>query len=242
MTSANHKFILKCSCILCKKETTTQSLSAHYKSHNKQPKELKNCKKCNDLHNKLGVYCSYKCSNSRTQSQETNYKRSSKLKENHISKKEVGLARSQQYTLVSQCIICNKWFQGRRKTCSDVCLHMNFQNSGKKASSISIKRSTDEIKLFELCHNYFSNVSHNDPIFNGWDADIIIHDYKLAILWNGPWHYKEMPGLKHSLKQVQNRDKLKNKEIISIGWECIIFEDRYYTPETAFNHIKELIK
>ena len=42
----------------------------------------------------------------------------------------------------------------------------------------------------------------------------------------------------HSLKQVQNRDNIKIKEFHNIGWETIIFEDRYYTPETAYEFIK----
>ena len=29
-------------------------------------------------------------------------------------------------------------------------------------------------------------------MFNGWDADIILPDYKIAILYNGKWHYEEI--------------------------------------------------
>lgn len=115
------------------------------------------------------------------------------------------------------------------------CRTTSHQNVGKALAARQIKRSKDEIDLYNLCKEHFNHVDNNIPLFNGWDADSIIHDIKLAILWNGPWHYKDMPGLKHSLKQVQNRDKIK--EIQKAGWEYMIFEDHTYTPQTAFQII-----
>ena len=40
-------------------------------------------------------------------------------------------------------------------------------------------------------NNTSKNVKHNEAIFNGWDADVIIEDIKLAVLWNGKWHYEK---------------------------------------------------
>lgn len=54
-------------------------------------------------------------------------------------------------------------------------------------------------------------------MFNGWDADIILPDFKIAIQWNGAWHYN-MVTKNHNLSQVQNRDKIKQKEIIKEGY------------------------
>ena len=54
---------------------------------------------------------------------------------------------------------------------------------------------------------------------------------------NGPWHYKEMGFSNHSPLQVQNRDKIKINLFQSLGWKVEIFEDRYYTPESAFNKL-----
>lgn len=51
-------------------------------------------------------------------------------------------------------------------------------------------------------------------MFNGWDADIIIPNIKVAVLWNGKWHYEQIKK-GHSVKQVQNRDKIKLKEIVA---------------------------
>ena len=68
--------------------------------------------------------------------------------------------------------------------------------------------------FYELCVKEFSDVLSNENIFNGWDADIILTKEKVAVLWNGIWHYKKITK-KHSLIQVQNRDIIKLKEIKS---------------------------
>lgn len=78
--------------------------------------------------------------------------------------------------------------------------------------------------FYNLCKNYFSQVESNEPMFNGWDADVIIHDHKIAILWNGVWHYKEI-YTKCSLEQIQNRDKIKTQEIIKYGYTPYIIKD-----------------
>ena len=87
-----------------------------------------------------------------------------------------------------------------------------------------LRRSKNEIEFCKLCEEYFDNVKHNESIFNGWDADIIIEDIKFAVLWNGPWHYKQITK-SHSVKQIQNRDKIKMKEIEECGWTPYIIKD-----------------
>lgn len=86
------------------------------------------------------------------------------------------------------------------------------------------RRSKNEIAFCELCEQKFKVVKHNEPLFNGWDADIIIEDLKVAILWNGKWHYEKITK-KHSVKQVQNRDKIKIDEIIKAGYIPYIIKD-----------------
>jgi len=230
------KFLLYCSCIICKKEMVIQNLERHYNSHfvTEQDRQ-KICPKCNSFHTKPGTFCSRKCANSRIHTSETKNKISSSL--NGKQNKYKNTKRLPLYTKVSQCASCGKWFRGNIKSCSTECKNKLISLGGRKGSARRVKRSKDEVSLYDLCSNYFNHVSHNEPIFNGWDADIIIHDTKTAILWNGPWHYREMVGLKHSLKQVQNRDKIKTKEIESMGWKVMVFEDRSYTPESAFSYI-----
>lgn len=129
------------------------------------------------------------------------------------------------------CSICQTSFiSNHRKTCSVNCAKIaklkGARNGGKKsAQSQSItRRSKNEIYFAELCGKHFENVAVNKAIFNGWDADIILMNQKIAILWNGVWHYKKITQ-KHSVKQVQNRDKIKIKEIIKYKFEPYIIKD-----------------
>jgi hypothetical protein len=106
------------------------------------------------------------------------------------------------------------------------------------------RRSQNEIYFCHLCENYFKEVKHNIPQFNGWDADVIIEDIKYAILWNGNWHYIEI-SRKNSLSQIQNRDKIKINEIEKAGYIPYVIEDRgkYNTlfVEEEFNKFIRLI-
>lgn len=147
------------------------------------------------------------------------------------------------------CNICNIQFEtfSKNKTCcSDKCCNQSKKKAGSLGGRISasknIKRSKDEISLYDLCKMYFKSVRHNEIIKDGWDADIIIDDYKLAILWNGRWHYEQLSFKNHSLKQVQTRDKIKTNVLESNGWKVIVFRDDEYTPNTAFKFLKENYK
>ena len=143
---------------------------------------------------------------------------------------------------LKKCIICGKEFRRRNSICcSKECSEIynknrkqylseetiqKFREIGKKSAQkqSEIRRSKNEIKFCTLCENYFNNVEHNKAIFNGWDADVIIHDIKFAILWNGKWHYEQfMPNT--SLKQIQNRDQIKLKEIQNAGYISYIIKD-----------------
>jgi hypothetical protein len=94
-----------------------------------------------------------------------------------------------------------------------------------------LRRSWSEIELGKLCQTHFKHVTFNDPIFPNdpptethWDADILIHDHRVAILWNGPWHYRKLRQ-QHSVEQVQRRDRIKLNRIISAGWHPIVIRD-----------------
>lgn len=160
------------------------------------------------------------------------------------------------------CVVCKTPFVSNsrgRKTCSDGCkeyfrIHrkdflsdetiQKLRNAGLKSSSIQAetRRSKNEIYFYELCENEFKNVTHNENIFNGWDADVLIYDYKVAVLWNGNWHYKPIKK-GSSLSQIQNRDKIKVKEIINCGWIPYIIEDKgKYNKQFVEDKFKEFIE
>lgn len=139
----------------------------------------------------------------------------------------------------NQCVICGK-NSGGRKTCSEYCLFERRSIVARQNVSKIPNRSFDEIKLFELCATTF-NCLANHMIDSGWDADIVLPDHKIAILWNGPWHYKDMKMTNHSLIQVQTRDRIKTELFESLGWTVLVYEDRYYTPVSAFTDILEMV-
>ena len=102
----------------------------------------------------------------------------------------------------------------------------HYSNMGRKSvkSQSIIRRSKNEIYFSELCNKRFRFVKTNEPMFNGWDADVIIEDIKVAILWNGIWHYKKIKS-NHSTDQVRNRDKIKIKEIKKCGYTPYVIKD-----------------
>lgn len=113
------------------------------------------------------------------------------------------------------------WKTRKKKYCSNACANKGQKGKSKKNR---VKRSRNEKYFADLCEIRFNNVLTNVPMFNGWDADVIIEDIKMAILWNGRWHYEKiMEG--HSLKQVQNRDRLKIIEIKKLGYVPYIIKD-----------------
>lgn len=201
---------------------------------------------------KYRKYCSRACANSRVHSEETLQKireSSSKEAEKHLK--------------IHKCVVCNSEYTTRlsksKICCSDKCYqyykaHRNeflskdalekISEGGRKAilSQGDSRRSKNEIYFCELCEKNFKSVEHNIPMFNNWDADVIIHDFKIAILWNGPWHYKKIKE-NHSVEQVQNRDNIKINEIIKTGYiPYIIRDDGKYKPEFVREKFKEFIE
>lgn len=211
----------------------------------------KSCRQCNTLfsyQDRFKKFCSHTCSanhyNARRgpMSEEQRGKLRQRAKEYYSKRthKKVPI-RTVQFI----CCVCHNIVERPklRKTCSSECFVIHRANVARANTKLpSLKRSKDEIKLFELCNKLYPNVRHNSIIADGWDADIIFDDYKLAILWNGPWHYQQMPLSNHSLLQVQNRDKIKIKLFESLGWTVLVFEDRYHTPASAFTEIQRCIK
>lgn len=211
-----------------------------------------NCKKCNSKYSvvlsegnlKKGTYkkyCSRNCSNGHIVSSETKLKISNTIKSKLKNNKK-------SYFHTCRCIVCDNIFKfkHKRKTCSDTCKIISIRNGGRKGGLISAKkmnlRSKNEIEFAQLCKNYFSNIITNEPIFNGWDADVIIPELKIAVLWNGPYHYKQIKK-GQSLKQVQNRDEIKINEIIKFGYVPVIIKDESkFSRKYVLTKFNEFVK
>lgn len=90
----------------------------------------------------------------------------------------------------TNCIVCDKIFikksSSKRKCCSDICKSNLLSKNARIsiANQVKTKRSKNEIYFSDLCKSKFVILTNNQ-MFNGWDADIIIPNLKIAILWNG---------------------------------------------------------
>ncbi len=135
------------------------------------------------------------------------------------------------------CKICNSKINYRNKSgyCK-ICVKSKriisnktrklLSEAGKKSAAIqrNTRRSKNEILFYSLCKEKFKNVKHNEPIFNGWDVDVILEDYKIAILWNGNWHDKVVVN-QETFNRVKNRDKIKINEIKKCGYYPYLIKD-----------------
>jgi len=185
--------------------------SAKYTNRNKEIKYIeKVCEGCGKTFkmrdNKRGRvrrFCSRKCADKNRHTEEVREKLSNSAKKIQGVEGidyEVKISASGRKRIIrlgiNKCIVCGKVFYGKRnkKTCSEKCLKKKNKKSARKAGKISaakqVRRSKAEIELFDLLSRDY-DCAHNEPIFNGWDADIIIHELRLAILWNGAWHYQK---------------------------------------------------
>lgn len=195
----------------------------------KSPKHCKNCDNLLPFENRHNNFCGVVCSNkNRKISKSHRLKTSSTI----IQKSKELYSHSP-----NKCKVCDmglSYKKRNRVTCSKKCLKKlrvsNAKYAGRIGGKISThkqketRRSKNEILFSTLCKNIFSDVINNQPIFNGWDADVIIPSIKIAVLWNGVWHYKKITK-KHSVKQVQNRDSIKIKEIKNLGYNPYIIKD-----------------
>lgn len=187
-------------------------------------------------------YCSRSCANARVHSEETKNKtRNSLLGRGH---KDV----------IKNCECCGKEFvvkykKRNRRFCSRSC-SSKATMKGDRARKMGLasmkvqsesRRSKNEIYFSELCKGKFNNVKTNESIFNGWDADVILEDFKVAVLWNGNWHHKKIKK-SLSVKAVQNRDKIKIGEIIKCGYKPYVIDDfGKYNQKFVENKFQEFL-
>ena len=204
-----------------------------------------------------GRFCCRSCANTRTKSEESKLKVSQSLR--NFSEKRLNFLsnRKQQFldkyfdnpSFCKNCGSVLPYDMRNNSACSDECLKQLQIKNGLKSAEVqsNTRRSKNEIAFYTLCKGYFKDVEHNKPIFNGWDADIIIKDIKYAILWNGIWHYKQVRK-KQSLKQIQARDAFKLEQIAVCGYTPYVIQDmgsqddRFVQKcfDDFINHLKSL--
>lgn len=138
------------------------------------------------------------------------------------------------------------------KTCSRTC-YLKLRPSigrlgGLKAATMPFQirsRSKNERLLFELIYRKFPDAVHNRRMFNGYDADIVIPSLKLAIHWNGAWHYTNVLKSEYGLKllhKTQSKNKLQLSEIENCGFKNYIIKDMGgYNPKFVNPEFEKLL-
>lgn len=118
------------------------------------------------------------------------------------------------------CLNCQSTFisSGIRKFCSQKCSALYTKNK------CGTKRSYNEKYFYELILKSFPDAVHNEFIFNGYDADIIIPSIKLAVHWNGLWHYKTIIN-EEKFHKIQKRDAERYHEIEKCGYQNYVIKD-----------------
>ena len=195
--------------------------------------KLYKCPECGKLYSKKGI-CSHIIINHTEKGKERHSKSLDKIHFNQTGKHSWNFGLTKETDIRIECQSNNfskNYKEGKYKTSKLLEYQkdkIKFLESARRGGIISAesqgRRSKNEKLFCEFCESYFKNVKNNLPIFNGWDADIILEDLKIAILWNGIWHYKQI-SKKQSLKQVQSRDKIKLKEIENCGYKAYIIKD-----------------
>ena len=141
-----------------------------------------------------GRFCSRACANAHDYTEETRKKiglsvskynkfSNKKVKKYNIKIKEYN--ENIYYKNPNKCVICGNILTYERrffKTCCKECCNEYQREIHKNINPV--KRSKNEIDFCNLCEEFFGkeNVLNNEKLFNGWDADVIIPKYKVAIL------------------------------------------------------------
>lgn len=111
------------------------------------------------------------------------------------------------------CKVCDTsftrgWNKRHQQTCSRGCASTLRNNAGtarkaglaSAAKQASTRRSKNEMLFAALCAERFDIIT-NKPMFDGWDADVIIPSLKIAVLWNGQANFKTFQPQSNSNKR-----------------------------------------
>lgn len=122
---------------------------------------------------------------------------------------------------INKCLCCHKETLNK-KYCSGACRN-KLNNPNIKGS----KSKAEKILIEQLKFNFpqFSIIENDRKILNGLELDVYIPELKLAIEWNGIFHYEPIHGL-NQLEKIQHKDGKKIELCKSLGIELIIICDR----------------
>lgn len=243
------KFQLRCSCLICKREITVQSLKMHCKTHD--PKSY--CPTCNSPIYNTNKFCNSSCAATfnnigKIRSLESKQKTSTTI----YSKIKAGthIFTRPPFTPINFCIICNTLIRGSRKTCSDDCkkvhhsVHManliyNGYNPNKnrgRGKQSYLERSFEEWIKLTVPHVEY----HTEYPFKRLDmiktyfADFYFPQLKLII---------ELDGTQHNNPKQQKYDKERDQYISQqYNLTIVRISHKEYITKTKIQEIHHLLE
>lgn len=204
------KFLLFCSCVVCKTEITAQGISQHYHAHHTEKTPVSSCLQCGKPIYRIGYkFCDHSCS--------ATYNTPRNPPRDQASRDRTSKSRKDRfapYTKIKKCTICGKYHPRVGKTCSDECKSILLSNSMKKKIQSGYnpnkhrgrhKRSWLELSFESwLQKNYPSLEFQTEKPFNRKDmtktyfADFYFPSLNLII---------ELDGTQHKKTQVYDQER-----------------------------------
>ena len=204
-----------------------------------------------------GRFCCRACANTRSQSNETKEKTSNSLKnyyiENPISQEalNIRLANLEKAHLAvkakakprifGQCAWCGKLIditskKNKRQYCDGTCRNQHLNSLREIGSQGMISKWETEFQQLLIENNIKFEANKRDLIPSKLEIDIWIPDHNIAIELNGIWHYSQKPYGKDIAKYNRRleKDKIKEKEVLELGYQYFVFEDRYIKDTHKF--------
>lgn len=208
-----------------------------------------------------GKFCSRSCANKREVTSETKTKISegvkkvvkqspSKWKHGSLSESHKdNISKSlKKEKILGTCDWCGKEIilNGKRPNSKHFCdgscrnFYLNANKISGRGSWTGVCVSKWEQQFQAILNEYGIEFEANkrDLIPSRYEIDIWLPKFNIAIELNGIWHYSSKPygGNEDALKRRQEKDRIKQQEVESLGYKFIIFKDDEIKDKDAFFH------
>lgn len=229
------KYLLNCSCVICKKETTVQSLKIHQKFKH----TIKStCPECNTPIFNSNKFCSSSCA------AKFNNLRKDYTKFKPGPPKGYVFKDYAPYTKIKQCVICEKFHPRNAQTCSKTCnlkllsIKVNERiDNGWNPNENRNKSSQSYLeKSFEswLLHNNYNDYIKNKTFRCGekiYFGDFYFPNLKILIELDGTQHKN---SIEYDLKRDQDIFNHFSVQTIRISY-------KEYIKKTKIDLIKSIL-
>lgn len=196
----------------------------------KTPKICMNCNEVIDYENKENKFCNHSCSAS--------YNNKLRPKKQKLTKQ------IRREKVLWKCPVCEKEIllnyaeSLKRKYCSGTCrnrINNQLINGSRSKAEAMLENSLKlEFKTLEILFNNRTILTGNKEL------DVYIPKLKLAIEWNGIYHYKNFRG-DEFLQKTQKQDLEKNNECKDFGIELYVVKDLKSSKKFIKEEIEKIV-